>query len=73
MGTTTNEFWGVHSEKDGKPALRAWAKSEAEAKALVEQIKRSDADQAEDDYWVDQLSPRAVAGFKDSGFIPADA
>lgn len=69
MGST---FWGIHSEKDGKPVIRAWAKSEAEANALVAKIKAGDPT-PEDEYWVTPLSERSVAMFKDSGFIPADA
>lgn len=73
MGDTSKQFWGVHSEKDGKPVLRAWAPSEAEANALIEQIKAADADHPDDEYFVTELSERSVRMFKDSGFIPADA
>jgi hypothetical protein len=72
MAEAQKNFWGVHSEKDGKPVIRAWAKSEAEANALVGKIKAGDSI-PEDEYWVTPLSERSVAMFKESGFIPADA
>lgn len=71
-------LWSVHSDTDGRPMMRAWAKSEDAAKALLEEIKADDeaspgAADEKTDYWVLQLSLEEVAQFKASGFIPDDA
>lgn len=68
-----SHLWSVHSETDGMPMMRAWAKSEAEAKALLEEMKSSDEDAAKTEYWVLPLTKGEVSQFKASGFIPTDA
>lgn len=71
-------LWSVHSDEGGMPMMRAWAKSEDEAKALLEEIKAADeasprSPDEKADYWVLQLSLEEVSQFKASGFIPDDA
>ncbi len=65
-------LWSVHSESDGMPMMRAWARSEDEAKTVLEELKSAD-DDASAEYWVLQLTHGEVAQFKASGFIPEDA
>lgn len=68
-----SHLWSVHSETDGMPVMRAWARSEDEAKTVLEELKASDEDAAKTEYWVLQLTNGEVSQFKASGFIPADA
>lgn len=68
-----SDLWSVHSETDGRPMMRAWAKTEAEANELLQELKRSDEDSEKTQYWVLQLTKGDVLDFKASGFIPADA
>lgn len=68
-----SHLWSVHSETDGMPMMRAWAKSESEAKGVLEELKASDEDAAKTDYWVLRLTNHEVSQFKASGFIPDDA
>lgn len=68
-----SQLWAVHSESDGKPYIRRWAKSEAEATGLIPELKKTDALAATNTYWVTQLTVGEVAGLKHTGFIPKDA
>lgn len=68
-----SHLWSVHSETDGMPMMRAWAKSEADANTVLEELKSSDEDAAKTEYWVLQLTNGEVSQFKASGFIPDDA
>ncbi len=68
-----SKLWAVHSESDGKPYIRRWAKSETEASALIPELKKTDALAATNTYWVTQLTVGEVAGLKHTGFIPKDA
>lgn len=68
-----SHLWSVHSETDGMPVIRAWARSEAEAKTVLEELKGSDEDAQKTTYWVLQLTNGEVSQFKASGFIPDDA
>ncbi len=65
-------LWAIHSDKNGMPVLRAWAKSEADANAKLNEIKSSDA-APEDSYWVTQLLAHQIEALKGNGFIPGDA
>ena len=65
-------FWAVHSEKDGQPSLRAWAKSEADAAARMAEIQKADRDPSSE-YWVMQMTAAEVESFKIAGVIPEDA
>jgi hypothetical protein len=68
-----SNLWAVHSESDGKPYIRRWAKSEADAQAFIPELKKTDALAATNTYWVTQLTVGEVTGFKHTGFIPKDA
>ena len=66
------DFWAIHSNKNGMPVLRAWAKSESDANAKLNEIKSSDPT-PEDSYWVTQLLAHQIEALKGNGFIPGDA
>jgi hypothetical protein len=63
----------VHSSKDDRPVFRDWAKSEAAALEKLEAVKRRDAHQPDDDYWVTELTENQVRDFIRVGAIPSDA
>jgi hypothetical protein len=65
-------LWAIHSEKEGRPAMCGWARSEADAQKELERMKRADTD-ATTTYWVLRMTRHEVEQFKRVGFIPADA
>lgn len=65
-------LWGVHSKRDDRPYLRAWAKSEAAGEALIVELKKADQNPA-NTYWTLELTVGEVAGLKHTGFIPKEA
>ena len=69
----TTQLWGVHSEKDGRPVFRGWAKSKNDADTVAARIRKDDGDQPDDRYFVLPLSDEDVFNFKRVGMIPADA
>jgi len=62
-------IWTVHSEADGRPGLRGFAKSKAEAETLMAQLKLDDANAAAE-YWLIELSENALEDFRDAGMVP---
>jgi hypothetical protein len=73
MNNDLGHLWAVHSEKDGMPQLRGWARSEAEAQRLLEQIRADDGERRDDQYWVMQMTKKHIEHGKNTGFIPKDA
>ena len=65
-------FWSVHSTKDKRPVYRGWAKSEAAATTLMEEIRKEDGD-TEDQYWVLQMTESELEAQQAMGEIPKDA
>ena len=68
-GSTLTGIWTVHSEADGRPGLRAFAKSKAEAEGLMAQLKVED-DNAAAEYWLIELSNNQLEDFRDAGMVP---
>lgn len=64
-------FFGIHSEKNGCPMMRGWAKSEAEANAMLEKIKASDAE-PEDEYWIMEMTEPELETHRAVGLIPEE-
>ena len=62
-------IWTVHSEADGRPGLRGFAKSKAEAETLMARLKHDDANAAAE-YWLIELSENALEDFRDAGMVP---
>ncbi|MFH1810409.1 MAG: hypothetical protein ABIJ09_16830 [Pseudomonadota bacterium] len=74
--TQTVEYanlWAIHSEKEGRPAMCGWARSEAEAAKEMERMKKADPEPGTTSYWVLRMTRHEVDQFKQTGFIPADA
>lgn len=69
---TNQQLWAVHSEKDGRPVFRTWAKSKNEADEALARVRAGDP-QPDDRYFVQPLSDEDVYNFKRVGMIPADA
>ena len=65
-------LWAVHSTKDDRPVMRAWATSEAEAKQKADELKRTDP-VPDDRYWTTRLTKHQIEAFKGNGFIPPNA
>jgi hypothetical protein len=63
-------LWSVHSEKDGRPAICAWAASKADAEAKMAALAATNAGYR---YWVVQLTLGQVEDYKNMGFIPKGA
>ena len=61
--------WTVHSESDGRPGLRGFSKSKAEAEVLMASLKVADADAATE-YWLIELSHRQLEDFRAAGMLP---
>lgn len=68
-GSLSSGIWTVHSEADGRPGLRGFAKSKAEAEALMASLKADD-DNASAEYWLIELSNNQLEDFKDAGMVP---
>lgn len=68
-GSDLTGIWTVHSEADGRPGLRAFAKSKAEAESLMAQLKVDD-DNAAVEYWLIELSNNQLEDFRDAGMVP---
>lgn len=64
-------LWAVHSEKQGMPAFRTWAKTKAEAQAKLAALEARDADQRDDEYWITELTDTQIRSFTAMGLIPA--
>ena len=68
-----SNLWSVHSEAEGRPYIRAWAKSEAEATQKMAELKARDPNAAKNRYFLVRLTRGQVEGLKQTGFIPKDA
>ncbi len=62
-------IWTVHSETDGKPGLRSFAKSKLEAETAMARLKADDQD-ARAEYWLVELSDNDLADFRAAGMVP---
>jgi len=67
------DAWAIHAERDGKPWMYGWAKTEAEAKAELERVSKSDEQDEQTSYWVVQMTVDEVETYKASGLISEDA
>ena len=68
-GSSPSGIWTVHSEADGRPGLRGFAKTKAEAEALLAQLKADD-DNASAEYWLLELSHDQLDDFREAGMVP---
>ncbi len=68
-GSTPSGIWTVHSETGGKPGLRAFARTKAEAERLMAGFKIGDEDAAAQ-YWVIELTNDQLGDFRDAGLVP---
>ena len=83
MAETTHDFadfWAVHAEREGRPFLADWAKTENDAKSKMATFATEDAEaRAEDpelpgtEFWVMQMTESEADSFKTAGVIPDDA
>ena len=48
----SGDYWAIHAEHDGRPWLRGWATSEAEANEKLAGFQKEDPDAASTEYWV---------------------
>lgn len=64
-------YWAIHSEKEGQPTLRGFARTEADARARMGEIRAAD-DDAETTYWVMQMTEAEVESFQVAGVIPRE-
>jgi hypothetical protein len=62
--------WTVHSEREGRPTLRGFAKSKADAEALLAKLKDDDADAAMTEYWVLEITAGELDDFRQFGMLP---
>ena len=62
--------WTVHSEKDGHPTLRGFAKTRAEAEQVLAKLKGQDADAAMTEYWVLEITVGELEDFRNFGMLP---
>lgn len=72
-GLQPSTLWSVHSEIGGRPCICAWARSEIEAAAKMNELKTTDPDAAETRYFIVRLTRGQVEDYKRMGFIPEDA
>lgn len=68
--TAKSGVWTVHSETDRHPTLRGFAKSRAEAEALLSQLRGADPDAARTEYWIYELSHGSLQDFRDADMVP---
>jgi hypothetical protein len=61
--------WTVHSDTEGRPMLRGFAKSKPEAEALLAKLK---ADEQEAEFWLVELTHNELEDFKQFGMLPAE-
>lgn len=72
----THEFvpvWGVHSSRDDQPVMRAWGRSESDARAQLAQLSASDSDAAQTEYWVVQMTRSELEQWKALGVVSVEA
>lgn len=68
-GSSSSGIWTVHSEADGRPGLRGFAKTKAEAETLMARLKHDDENAAAE-YWLIELSNNQLEDFRDAGMVP---
>lgn len=68
--TAKSGVWTVHSETDNHPRLRGFAKTRADAEALLSRIRGEDPDAAKSEYWVFELSRGSLQDFRDHNMLP---
>lgn len=68
--TAKSGVWSVHSETDNRPTLRGFAKTRAEAEAMMAKLKAEDADADKTEYWVYELPLGSLQDFRDAGMLP---
>ncbi len=66
------DVWAIHSDSDGRPMMRGWARGEASAKARLEEIRNGDGVKDER-YWVSRLEQNQLEALQGSGLIPQNA
>ena len=66
-------LWSVHCEVDHKPMIRAWTYTKSEAEQRLDELRATDPQAEQTEYWILPLSNEQVAGFQAMGFIPQDA
>jgi len=62
-------IWSVHSERDNKPMLRGFSKTETSANDLLKTLRAEDNDADETEYWVLELTENEVADFSNAGML----
>lgn len=66
-------LWAIHSSTDGRPAMRGFARSEAEALRDLEALRETDGEHADKEYWLTPLTAEDVNNLERAGFLPAHA
>jgi len=72
---STHEFancWAIHSEREQRPALCGWGRTESEANEKMKSMQASDPDKSTN-YWVIRMTKGEHSILKETGFLPADA
>lgn len=62
--------WTVHSEFEARPTLRGFAKTKAEAEALMETMKSKDSDAHKTKYWVLEITHGELDDFRNFAMLP---
>jgi hypothetical protein len=62
--------WTVHSEFEGRPTLRGFAKNRPDAEQLLAKLKGNDADAKITEYWVLEITNGELADFRNFGMLP---
>lgn len=71
MTIAMSGIWTVHSETDGRPGLRGFATSQAEAEQLLSKLKTDDGERAAaTEYWLLELDVNQLEDFRDAGMVP---
>jgi hypothetical protein len=65
-----SDFWAVHSEFDRRPAFRAWARSEPDAQRQLEELRASDPEAPDTEYWIVRMTTDQVGYLRRLGLIP---
>lgn len=63
--------WTVHSEYEGRPTLRGFAKTKNEAEQMLSKLKQGDSVGAMTEYWVLEISAGELDDFRHYGMLPA--
>ncbi len=63
-------YWAIHSQRENRPVLRDWARSEAEARQKMEALRTADAGSPEEEYWVTRLTKDQVVRMQQGNAMP---